>query len=236
MSFFVSPNSRLHQANTALKGLKQDAQNQAGQISSTYGQIMGQGAGAQDIQAYRKAANNMDTTVDPFSYDWDAAVARFQDPTVDAQVAAATKAVQDSAANRGGLFSSATGKAISDRAADIAKQSIQEAMKMALQDKSSEADIWGKTQTLKQNAQQMQMTNLGQLAGLGQQGLATQAQGTAQAQQSAFDTINSATAQQIKNNLAKQSGWETFWNGIGDVAGVGADIASIFSGTGSKGK
>jgi hypothetical protein len=229
MSFFVSPNSRLDKANKALDELKGDARTQAGQIAADYGRIMGQGAGAQDIEAFRQAAGELDTTVDPFGYDWDAAVARFSDPTVDAQVAAATKAIQDSAANRGGLFSSATGKAISDRAGQIAKQSIQEAMKMALQDKQAEADIWGKTQTLEQNAKQMQLNNLGQLAGLGQQGLTTQAQGTAQAKQSAFDTINSAKGQQIQNNLAKQSGWETFWNGIGDIAGVGADIASIFT-------
>ena len=225
MSFFTSPNSRLNKANKALEGLKGDAQNQASEIAADYGRIMSQGAGAQDIQAYRDAVGRMDTTVDPFSYDWDAAVAKFQDPTVDAQVAAATKAVQDSAANRGGLFSSATGKAISDRAAAIAQQSMQEAMKMALQDKQSEANIWGQTQNLKQNAQQMQLNNLGQLAGMGQQGLSTMAQGQAQAKQSAFDTINSATTQQIKNNLSKQSGWETFWNGMGDVAGIVGNVA-----------
>jgi len=230
MSFFVSPNSKLHKANQRLEGLKTDATNQASEIAGDYAKILSQGAGAQDIANYRDAVGSMDTTVDPFTYDWDAAVAKFQDPTVDAQVAAATKAIQDSAANRGGLFSSATGKAISDRAGQIAQQAIQDAMKMALQDKQSEANIWGQTQNLKQSAQQMQLNNLGQLAGMGQQGLSTMAQGTAQAKQSAFDTINSATGQQIKNNLAKQSGWETFMGGVGDLFGMGADIANIFTG------
>lgn len=230
MSFFVSPNSRLHKANKALEELKTDAQNQASEIAGDYGRIMSQGAGAQDIANFRDAVGSMDTTVDPFSYDWDAAVAKFQDPTVEAKVAAATKAITDSAANRGGLFSSATGKAISDRAEQIAQQAIQDAMKMALQDKQAEADIWGKTQTLEQNAKQMQLNNLGQLAGLGQQGLSTMAQGTAQAKQSAFDTINSAKGQQIQNNLAKQSDWETLMGGFGDIFGMAGDVASIFTG------
>jgi hypothetical protein len=99
---------------------------------------------------------------DPFAYDLQGGIQQFMDPTVDSQIAAATGAVEGSAANTGGLFSSATGKAIADRAQRISQESWKDALQAAITDRGFQYDVYGGANQL-----QNKTDNMGQITKLG---------------------------------------------------------------------
>ena len=64
-------------------------------------------------------------------YDWEEAVNKFMNPYLEKQISAASKAIQGSAANRGGLFSSQTADSIAQKAAELQGNAYNDALKAA---------------------------------------------------------------------------------------------------------
>lgn len=229
MSLFGT-NTRIRDTNKEMQQISDVAGDQPNKINALLQRILSQGAGKGDIDTFRQGAGEQVSQMrDPegFSYDWDAAVSKFLDPTVDAQTKSATKSIEGSAANRGGLFSSDTGRAIADRSGEIAKQAQLQALQMASADKGQAQNLWSTNQQLRQGADQSKinshfsrLNNLGQLAGFGQNALMTQAGAGANALQSSFDTQNQLALQRAMNNLGKKSWFE-------DLLGAGSQVVDI---------
>lgn len=191
-------------------------------LSETYGPYT-QNA-ASDYNAYREGVQNADYdqfkygATDPFAYDLNAKTQGFLDPTMNQQIQAATGAVEGSAANRGKLFSSATGKAISDRASEIAKQSWKDAAAMAMQDRNFEYGKYGSDIDRARQAQDQaaqlygtKMQGLGTLAGMGTDMVGQFSQGQQNIKGNEFGTLNELQQQKNMLRMQKPGG---FWSGV----------------------
>lgn len=164
---------------------------------------------------------------DPFSYDLNSGIQSFLDPSTDYQVKEATNAVEGSAANAGGLFSSSTAKGIQNRAQNIAQQSYKDALAAALEDRAFQYQTYqGDIQN--DQAAKDQLTNLynskltgyGNLANMGLTASTGYADALAAAQQNAYTTQNNAalTAAGLQAN-ASPTGLPAFLGGAGSVLG-----------------
>lgn len=204
-----------------------------GDLQTAYSPYTQNAAG--DMDSYRLATGQIGNlqygVADPFAYDLNTQAQQFLDPTVDYQTRKATEAVEGSAANRGKLFSSATGKAISDRAQEIAQQSWKDAMAMALQDRGFQYGVYSDDVqrdranidlALKQ--QGMKLDSLGNLAGMGQDATTNLASSVAGVQGDMFSALNEADIAKANLLLNKQ---DTGWGSIfGDFAsGMGGSSA-----------
>ena len=149
MSGADQTNKNLQKGLTTISGIQQRVPGQVQQVTSGLQDAYSpytQGAVA-DMSAYRsglgQVGNLQYDATDPFAYDLQAGTQQFLDPLMDAKIEAATKNLQSSAANRGGLFSSATGRATAEQAAEMKGAGWKDAMEMALRDRGFQYGVYG---------------------------------------------------------------------------------------------
>jgi len=167
------------------------AQETAEQVKTEAKELLGgeDAAGAADIAALREYLSGIQQQSTPeFSYDWDAAVDRFSNKAIDEQINRATEALERSAANRGQFYSSDTLKRISDRAQSLAQENVQNAMKLALEDKNAALQEYATKLNADQTARAQALNGLNALAGLGNTNISQLAQIVTGATQAAGDT------------------------------------------------
>lgn len=191
--------------------------------------------GGQDYQAYKDKVAGFDPSQfayeDPaaFGYDLNAKTKEFLDPSMDYQIGEATRAVEGSAANRGSLFSGASGKAIADRSQSIAQQSWKDALATAMADRGFEFGKYGQDVQWDRQAKDQglnlwntQTTNMGNIANTGMQaniGLATGQAGNLGNQFAAENNRDLA----ISNLMAGKGAGA--WGGAAQGALTGAGMA-----------
>jgi hypothetical protein len=113
------------------------------------------------LDAYDPSKYDVQAPQEEFSYDMNAKTKEFLNPEIDAILGKANQAIEGSAANRGSLFSGATGRAIAGSTADITAKEYGRAQNVAQQDKASSyqqyADKFSRElQALQNNAQNAQ--------------------------------------------------------------------------------
>jgi hypothetical protein len=170
-----------------------------------------------------------------FNYDLQGGIQQFMDPTVQDQIKAATGAVEGSAANAGGLFSSATGKSIADRAQRISQESWKDALQAAIQDRGFQYGVYGDDISRGREAvdfEQRQVAdrtaNLGQLAGMGQNAVTNLANQTADIRMGEFQGMNEADLAIANMMMQKQD--DSFFGNLGNfLTGGGSALGSIAS-------
>ena len=161
-------------------------------------------ADEQDVQAYREAANRGISKPEEFSYDLDAAIARFQNPNLQAAIDRGTAAIERSATARGMNDSSDLRKAIADYASSKATEDYQNAVKLAEADKASALDAWRSKAQLGQNADATGLSALQVLAGYGNANVGNTAQTDIGLTQNANDTTESAYQNRYAQILAQE--------------------------------
>ena len=207
------------------------AQETAEQVKTEAKELLGgeDAAGTADIAALREYLSGIQQQSTPeFSYDWDAAVDRFSNKAIDEQINRATEALERSAANRGQFYSSDTLKRISDRAQSLAQENVQNAMKLALEDKNAALQEYATKLNADQTARAQALGGLNALAGLGNTNISQLAQIVTGATQAAGDTginyygtrfaADEAKKEAEKNRKAQQ---EQSWLGtLGGIIGA----------------
>ena len=232
-------NRNIQQGLNTIGGIQQRVPGQVQQITSGLQEAYSpytQGAAA-DMSALRSGVGQVGNlqygAADPFAYDLQAGTQQFLDPLMDAKIEAATKNLQSSAANRGGLFSSATGRATAEQAAEMKGAGWKDAMKMALQDRGFQYDVYGDDITrdrqnidLALKQQQMKLEGLGNLAGMGQRATTNLASGISEAQMGGFQAMNEADL--AKANLQMQRQDPSFWAPA--IGGAASTLGAIMGG------
>ena len=180
MSEAEQQNRNIAEANKAIQGVKSNLQTQGTDLTNYANQAyqpFTQNAGA-DMAAYRDAVmtgGNLTFQEAPdFNYNLQSNAQQFLDPMMDQKIKSATDNLQASAANRGGLFSSATGRSIAETAAEMKGDSWKEALQLALQDRGFQYgvhsdDISRDRDSVRFAAEQqaLKTQGLGNLAGMG---------------------------------------------------------------------
>ena len=235
-------NQNIANASGQIQGIRNDLTGQGAQLTGmlqdTYSPLTQNFTG--DMSAYRDLASQPSQTFqyqqfDSFAYDLQGQTQQFLDPSMDFQIQQATDAVQGSAANRGGLFRSATGKAIADRSQEIAQQSWKDAMEMALRDRGFQADMFlsdreradrgtefeAKQYGLNRN---LQADILGKLTGMSAQGTMNLGNKLVDVQGDVFKGQNDlalalANLQTQKQDTGFMSGLGNFLSGAGNAFG-----------------
>lgn len=201
-----------------------------------------------DYQSYRDAVGGTDydamryQQADPFGYNLQAGIKEFMDPSMALQIREATGAVEGSAANRGKLFSSATGKAIADRSQEIAQKSWKDALQAAMQDRGFQyqqysGDIDRTRQVSDQDMRiaQQRIGDLGALAGMGQQASLRYGDLMTQNKQNLFQSQNQADLTKAQMGMqTPATGFGAFLQGAGQSLGTMAPFLSTFGTTGGR--
>lgn len=227
-------NKNIDQGLGTISGIQQRVPGQVQQITSGLQEAYSpytQGAAA-DMAAYRSGIGQMGNlqygAVDPFAYDLQAGTQQFLDPLMDAKIESATKNLQSSAANRGGLFSSATGRATAEQAAEMKGAGWKDAMEMALRDRGFQYKTYGddikrdrENVDLALQQQQLKLQGLGNLAGMGERATTNLASGIADARMGGFKAMNEADL--AKANLEMQRQDPSFWAPF--ISGTAAAVA-----------
>ena len=189
------------------------AQETAAQVKSEAQEILGEGSGAagkEDIAALREYLSGLQQQETPaFSYDFDAAIDRFSNKSIDEQIDRATRALERSAANRGQFYSSDTLKKIADRAQSLGQENYQNALQLALQDKQTALDEYSTKLNADQARRAQSLQGLNALAGLGNTNISQLAGIFANATQGAGDTAMSYYGSKVAADAAKEEAEKT---------------------------
>lgn len=162
-------------------------------------------ADEKDIQAYRDAIlGGAVSKPTEFTYDWDSAIQRFQNPNLQAQVDRATQALERSATARGINDSSDLRKMISDRAASIASEDYQKAAQLANQDRNAAISVWEKMNTMTQDADKTRLGGLAALAGYGNENVIGLTDKDLGIQRYGFETTESAYQTDEARRIAEE--------------------------------
>lgn len=89
------------------------------------------------LEGYDPSKYDIKAPKEEFAYDMNAKTKEFLNPEIDAILGKANQAIEGSAANKGSLFSGATGRAIAGSTADITAKEYGRAQNVAQQDKQS---------------------------------------------------------------------------------------------------
>ena len=195
---------------------------------------------AGDMTAYRdaisQAGNLQYGSYDPFAYDLQSGIQKFMDPSLDLQIKKATGAVEGSAANTGKLFSSSTGKAISDRAQELSQLAWKDALKAAMEDRGFQYGVYGDDITrdrqaidfqLKQQGQKLD--SLGNLAGMGQQATTNLASSVGDVKLAEMQGLNDLALSQAQLGMQRPGG-SAFGDFLSGVAGGASILGPIMGG------
>lgn len=241
MSGASQANQNIDQSNQAIRGIQSRIPGQSeqllGELGSQYSPYT-QNAGS-DMDAYRSAMGQPDqqyNQYDPFAYDLNTQSQQFLDPAMDFQIQQATDAVEGSAANAGKLFSSATGKGIADRTAEIAKNAWKDSMEMALQDRGFQYGVFDDdisrdraNTDLGIQQQGMRMDALGNMVGIGANATTNLANQTSNIRQGEFTGMNEADMAIANNNMNRQD--DSFMGNLGAaMSGAGNMFGSLYGG------
>ena len=161
-------------------------------------------ADEKDVEAYREAANRGIEKPEAFSYDIDAAIARFQNPNLQAAIDRGTAAIERSATARGMNDGSDLRKAIADYAASKASEDYQKAAQLAETDKANALEAWRSKAQLGQNADATGLSALQILAGYGNANVGTQTGLELGSQRYGFDTTETAYQTRYAQQLAQE--------------------------------
>ena len=193
---------------------------------------------SQDFQNYRQGvAGSGNLNYAPqgdFNYNLNQQAQQFLDPSMDFQIEEASKAVQASGANRGKLFSGATGKAISDRAQNIAETGYRDALQTAMADRgfqygqfSDDINRDRDAIDFQANQQQRLIDNLGNVSNIGMEAMIGQAGNLSTIKSDEFQNLNQGDLQKAQLGMQRQGG-----NFFGDLISGGANAFSSIMGGG----
>lgn len=189
------------------------AQETAEQVKSEAQELLGDGSGAagkEDIAALREYLSGLQQQETPaFSYDFDAAIDRFSNKSIDEQIDRATRALERSAANRGQFYSSDTLKKVADRAQSLGQENYQNALQLALQDKQTALNEYATKLNADQARRSQSLEGLNALAGLGNTNISQLADIFANATQGAGDTAMSYYGSKVAADAAKEEAEKT---------------------------
>lgn len=157
-----------------------------------------------DVAAYREAANRGIEKPEAFSYDMDAAIARFQNPNLQAAIDRGTAAIERSATARGMNDGTDLRKAIADYAASKASEDYQKAAQLAETDKANALEAWRSKAQLGQNADATGLSALQILAGYGNTNVGTQTGLELDSKRYGFDTTETAYQTRYAQQLAQE--------------------------------
>ena len=161
-------------------------------------------ADEKDVEAYREAAKRGIEKPEEFAYDMDAAIARFQNPNLQAAIDRGTAAIERSATARGMNDGTDLRKAIADYAASKASEDYQKAAQLAEADKANALDAWRTKSQLGQNADTTGLSALQILAGYGNANVGTQTGLELGSQRYGFDTTETAYQTRYTQQLAQE--------------------------------
>lgn len=161
-------------------------------------------ANEKDVQAYREAANRGIEKPETFDYDMDAAIARFQNPNIQAAIDRGTAAIERSATARGMNDGTDLRKAIADYATSKASEDYQKAAQLAAADKQAQLEAWRSKAQLGQNADTTGLSALQILAGYGNANVGTQTGLELDTKRYGFDTTETAYQNRYAQMLAQE--------------------------------
>lgn len=222
-------------ANYQFNNTPKIAQETAEQVKSEAQELLGEGSGAagkEDIAALREYLSGLQQQETPaFSYDFDAAIDRFSNKSIDEQIDRATRALERSAANRGQFYSSDTLKKVADRAQSLGQENYQNALQLALQDKQTALNEYATRLNADQARRSQALEGLNALAGLGNTNISQLADIFANATQGAGDTAMSYYGSKVAADAAKEEAEKTrkaqqeqaMLGFLGSIFGVGMD-------------
>ena len=160
-------------------------------------------ADEKDVEAYREAANRGIEKPEDFAYDMDAAIARFQNPNLQAAIDRGTAAIERSATARGMNDGTDLRKAIADYATSKASEDYQKAAQLAAADKQAQLEAWRSKAQLGQNADATGLSALQILAGYGNANVGTQTGLELDSKRYGFDTTETAYQNRYAQMLAQ---------------------------------
>lgn len=161
-------------------------------------------ADEKDVEAYREAANRGIEKPEDFAYDMDAAIARFQNPNLQAAIDRGTAAIERSATARGMNDGTDLRKAIADYATSKASEDYQKAAQLAAADKQAQLKAWRSKAQLGQNADATGLSALQILAGYGNANVGTQTGLELDSKRYGFDTTETAYQNRYAQMLAQE--------------------------------
>jgi hypothetical protein len=239
----IAGSSERAQMNRNIRDAQRGIQNIRSQIPGQTQQLVGdlesayapytQGAAA-DMGQFRSYVDQFGNLqyeqADPFAYDLQAGIQQFMDPSLDLQIRQATGALEGSAANKGKLFSSSTGKAIADRAQELSQLAWKDAMRAAMEDRGFqygvyEGDIDRQREMIDFEAKQQQdkLSALGNLAGMGQEATMNLAGQVGDINLAQIQALNDLALAQTELGMQRPGG--SIW---GDLLGGAASGAGAF--------
>ena len=161
-------------------------------------------ADEKDVEAYREAANRGIEKPEEFAYDMDAAIARFQNPNLQAAIDRGTAAIERSATARGMNDGTDLRKVIADYATSKASEDYQKAAQLAAADKQAQLEAWRSKAQLGQQADTTGLSALQILAGYGNANVGTQTGLELGSQRYGFDTTETAYQTRYAQQLAQE--------------------------------
>ena len=161
-------------------------------------------ADEKDVEAYREAAHRGIEKPEGFTYDMDAAIARFQNPNLQAAIDRGTAAIERSATARGMNDGTDLRKAIADYATSKASEDYQKAAQLAAADKQAQLEAWRSKAQLGQNADATGLSALQILAGYGNANVGTQTGLELDTKRYGFDTTETAYQTRYAQQLAQE--------------------------------
>lgn len=161
-------------------------------------------ADEKDVEAYREAAHRGIEKPEGFTYDMDAAIARFQNPNIQAAIDRGTAAIERSATARGMNDGTDLRKAIADYATSKASEDFQKAAQLAAADKQAQLEAWRSKAQLGQNADATGLSALQILAGYGNANVGTQTGLELDSKRYGFDTTETAYQTRYAQQLAQE--------------------------------
>ena len=161
-------------------------------------------ADEKDVEAYREAANRGIEKPEEFAYDMDAAIARFQNPNLQAAIDRGTAAIERSATARGMNDGTDLRKVIADYATSKASEDYQKAAQLAAADKQAQLEAWRSKAQLGQNADATGLSALQILAGYGNANVGTQTGLELGSKRYGFDTTETAYQTRYAQQLAQE--------------------------------
>lgn len=200
------------------------------------------GANAQDyFSALKDTDYSKFDLTDPgeFDFDMQAEIQRQLNPQLDAMTGRAADEIQQSAANRGGLFSGATAKGIARSTQDIAAREWGNARDAAQTERTNKYQQW--TDKFNQAAKIAEQNRSNMQAGLNNKGTLFSAQGdmfgAARTEKSGIQNATDTSKIQLRGqemeantNAASQPGyWSAFGSGaLSGLAGGAAGAANLY--------
>lgn len=179
------------------------------------------------------------TAPDEFNFDMEAATQAELNPDIQAIIDRSTGAVQQSAANRGGLFSGATAKGIARSTADIQAAEWDKARERAQQQRTNKyqeyIDTFNNALKVNENNRNNYTANLNAKGSLftSQGGLFNTQQEQIQGIQNAADTAYMQSRGEQASAQAQKAGTPGFWSSfaqgaLGGLSGASGGAISAF--------